>query len=428
MATNDKQPRWFSSGYLQQAPEGAVDEDKGIIEGVSVVTEGEAGGHGVHLDTEFVDTVIEQGNEKKQGVKARFGHPNMSSTALGTFLGRFKNFRREATIRDDGSEAVRALADLFLSNEAKETPNGNLHDYVLGMAKNEPDVFGSSIVFTPGRTYRKTETGKKVYEEFARGQDGQVLCTADGVAQFKYVDEDGNEIDTNRENVIDRDYVECEKLHGCDAVDDPAANDGFFSKFSQETVAGQVTQFLDENPQIWEILQNNDEILEAISKYGDKVSGFIRRYSEYKQKHEGTEDVAMAKESTEKQTYTSEEVEQEPQETETEQDEQAEPEQSEDTGQEEKEGTQQEQAQAIDREEFASLYEEFGGEIAAQAMLNGGGKAEAYRLKAERLEKENAELREQAKETKSEGEEPVTASKSTGSGGKVSPFKSQREQ
>ena len=148
---NDASRKWMSTGYLKSKPTGGINREAGIIEGVKVCTAGEAQGHDVSLDAEFVDTVVRFGNERKQGLKARFGHPNMCSTALGTFLGRYKNFRKETTTRDDGSEAVAAVADMFMSNEAKETPNGNLYDYVLGLAENEPDMFGTSIVFTPWR-------------------------------------------------------------------------------------------------------------------------------------------------------------------------------------------------------------------------------------------------------------------------------------
>ena len=256
---NDVKRKWMSTGYLKSKPTGGINREAGIIEGVKVCTAGEAQGHDVSLDAEFVDTVVRFGNERKQGLKARFGHPNMCSTALGTFLGRYKNFRKETTTRDDGSEAIAAVADMFMSNEAKETPNGNLYDYVLGLAENEPDMFGTSIVFTPGREYRKTAAGENVYEP----TDSKEPLSAEV-------------------------YVECKTLHACDCVDDPAANDGLFSRFSQETVAGQMTEFLDLNPEIWGAIQTNPSILEALSRYGNKMDEFISRYREYrKQNKEG---------------------------------------------------------------------------------------------------------------------------------------------
>lgn len=280
--------KWMSTGYLKSKPTGRVNREAGIIEGVKVCTEGEAQGHGVNLDADFVKTVVRFGNERKQGLKARFGHPNMCSTSLGTFLGRHKNFRTETTVRDDGSKALTAVADMFMSNEAKETPNGNLFDYVMGLAENEPDVFGTSIVFTPGREYRKTEGGKNAYIVYQTDDDGYSIYGSDGNRMLAYIDKDGDPIDPKQEPLSKEIYVECESLHACDCVDDPAANDGLFSKFSQETIAGQVTEFLDLNPQVWGAIQANPSIIEALSRYGKKMDEFTERYQAYrKQKEEG---------------------------------------------------------------------------------------------------------------------------------------------
>lgn len=277
--------KWLSSGFQKARPSGAVDRERGMIEGVSVVTEGEAKGHGVNLDSEFVETVVQQGNAKKAGLKARFGHPNMCSTALGTFIGRFKNFRSETVTRDDGSKALRAVADLFMSTEAKETPNGNLYDYVLGMAEKEPDMFGTSIVFTGGRYYRKTSTGQKVYRQYQKDEAGEYLHTSEGKIAFRWVDEKGKEVDPAKTEIIERDFVECAELHGCDAVDDPAANDGMFSRFSQESVAGQITEFLDLHPQVFEAVSANPDIIKALAKYGDRFDEFLNRYTVYRKDH-----------------------------------------------------------------------------------------------------------------------------------------------
>jgi len=246
--------KWMSSGFAHGAPTGEINADKGVIEGVSVCTVGEAKGHGVNLDSEFIEDVRAFGAEKKQGLKARYGHPNMSSTALGTFLGRFKNF----TVDGD-----HVRADLFLSNEAKVTPQGDLHAYVIGMATNEPDMFGTSIVFTPGKEYVRGDDGEKVYDFYDTDEWG---CR---FAKKEYEDMPI--------------YVECEELHGCDAVDEPAANEGLFSAFSKETIAGQVTEFLDLHPEFWKQLESNPAIVEVLAHHGDKMDGFFNRYRAYRE-------------------------------------------------------------------------------------------------------------------------------------------------
>jgi hypothetical protein len=271
--------KWMSSGFLRAAPTGTIDPQKGVIEGVSVCTVGEAKGHGVNLDSEFIADVAKMGNEKRQGLKARYGHPNMCGTALGTFLGRFKHFSV------DGDQV---RADLFLSNEARETPQGDLHSYVMGMAANEPDMFGTSIVFTPGRSYKRTKAGKKIYHPGWSADE----------------DETGEEHKKRREEWNTTPgplYVECESLHACDAVDEPAANDGLFSRFGQETIAGQITEFLDLNPQVWDAIQSNPSILEALARYGDKVDEFTARYRAYR---EHSKEDTMSKEKVQAESGT----------------------------------------------------------------------------------------------------------------------------
>ena len=387
--------KWMSTGYLQAAPRGKIDHENGIIEGVSVTTEGEAKGHGVSLDESFVDTVIEFGNARKQGLKSRFGHPNMSSTALGTFLGRLKNFRKETITRDDGSKANRAIADMFVSNEAKETPHGNLYDYVMGMAQNEPDVFGTSIVFTPGRRYRKTSKGQNVYREWQKGPDGECLRNTAGDKAFRWVDDEGKEVDPAKTDIIERDYIECAALHACDAVDDPAANDGLFSRFSRETVAGQITEFLDLHPQVWTAIQNNPSIVEALARYGDKVDGFIERYREYRKQN--GENI-MTEETT-----SSEQLEKEkgapsetPETPETPKEQPPAAETANETPDTPK-GHETDPAPAteLSRDEFLRIVDEFGAEIAAKIVKDGGNYEAALKLAYEAQKTENAKLQEQ---------------------------------
>ena len=360
----DNNTRWMSSQCLRAAPSGEVNHEQGIIEGVSVCTVGEAKGHGVNLDSEFVSRIVALGAEKRQGIKARFGHPNMCSTALGTFIGRFKNFRQVGT---------QAKADLFLSNEAKETPHGNLYDYVLGMANNEPDMFGTSIVFTPGRLYQRDEDGNKeiIVDEFA----------ADPLRPL---------------------FVECQSLHACDAVDEPAANDGLFSRFANETIAGQVTEFLDLNPDIWDAISTNPSIVEALARYGNKMDEFITRYREYRS---NSTEVTMTDETREEVAETTEAAVEELEATETpeEQEEQeaeetqetAETEEPAETATEEEETTEPE---AMSREQFVAVADEFGDDVAAQVMRDGGTAADAVRIAYGRVKDENEKLRERVAE------------------------------
>ena len=160
-----------------------IDEHTGVIKGVTLAREGVAKGHGVHLDSKFISDLVELGNSQEEGVKARFGHPSMTSDAFGTYIGRYKNFR----IKDK-----KAKADLYMDEVSKKSPKGDLYSYVFAMAKSNPDMFGNSIVF---------KSGESRYE---------------------------NELDEN-ENVITKEYVSIVGLTASDLVDTPAATDSLFS-------------------------------------------------------------------------------------------------------------------------------------------------------------------------------------------------------
>jgi hypothetical protein len=282
--------KWMGTTCLRAKPAGGVDTEAGVIRGVKVCSAGEAKGHGVHLDSDFIDAVVEQGAEYKRGLKARFGHPNMCSESLGTFVGRFQNFKRGETVREDGTPAACCFADLHLSETAQDAPGGDLHAYLLSMAENEADMFGTSIVFNPGKKYRRDKkTGEKVFRR---------VRETSYKTQVWYTREDGERLSKEEEkDLTDELFIECEKLFACDCVDEPAANDGLFSAFSGETVAGQITQFLDLNPQIFEILEQSPEIVEAVARYGSRFDQFLTRYKEYRTTATAKETNAMNEEN-----------------------------------------------------------------------------------------------------------------------------------
>jgi len=207
-----------------------IDEHTGIIKGVTIAREGIAKGHGVYLDSKFISRVAELGNEAEQGIKVRFGHPNMCSDALGTYLGRFKNFR---VVED------KVYADLHMDEVAKKSPKGDLYSYVFSMARSNPDMFGNSIVFRAGESRFEEEMGEN-------------------------------------EEVITKEYTSIVALHASDLVDTPAATE---SLFSEDFTAAKVTEFLQENPEVEEILFNKPELIEQ----------FLNRYENYKSKKQKME-------------------------------------------------------------------------------------------------------------------------------------------
>lgn len=204
---------------------GGIDKETGIISGFAVITKGEARGHGLEIDETTLDQAVQLGSKSSIGLKSRFGHPNMSNSAVGTFLGRAKNFRR-----DNG--VVRA--DLHFDKTAYNTPNGDLASYVLDLAQSDPAAFGSSIVFDGEPEYRLNEDGTR--KKDAAGKDLLPLARLT-------------------------------KLWAVDVVDDPAANNGMFGAFFSETVkpSAEMTVFLDK------FLSNPEAVEKTIS--------FLERYS-----------------------------------------------------------------------------------------------------------------------------------------------------
>ena len=189
----------------------SVDEAAGTLNKVIVAQVGKVKSYFEQIDAITLAQIEKLGNEKENGIKARFGHPNMCSSSFGTYIGRFKNFKV------DGDKV---FGDLHLDEVCKESPSGNLYAYILKMAKNNPDMFGASIAFIPGEPV-----------------------------------------------ITDDEYpaTRIEDLLATDLVDDPAATN---SLFAVDSFSYQATRFLDENPAIaWLIAKKPDTIIEFMLKY-----------------------------------------------------------------------------------------------------------------------------------------------------------------
>jgi len=352
----------FRTSFKADTRPQRVDREKGIIYGFSVCTVGEAKGHGVSLDNEFIATISKFGSELKQGLKMRFGHPSMCSSAVGTFLGRAKNF---SVVGDQ------VLADMFLSNSAKDAPGGgDLYEYVLSLAETDADMFGTSIVFTPGPQYKRGGDGQKVYQYTDKGEYNEEWETAGGDV-----------------------FVECESLQACDVVDEPAANDGgLFSAFSGDTPASIMTAFLDEHPEIFSALEADPSIVEVFKKHGSKIEEFMGNYKEYSDKTE--KENAMSEDKapvvvdepevkTDEPAQESGKAEDAPV---------VKPEVKEEEPKEDKPAAELSDADK-ERAEFARMQESFGAEVAGKVFADGGSYEDAQKLHVTALEKENKDLK-----------------------------------
>ena len=254
--------RWFKS-QPSTLVASSIDAEAGIMYDVVMVQEGEAKGHGVQLESDFITAIVAYDKKyfSKHGLKARFGHPGASSETMGTQMGYFKNFRTREV-----NGLNQAIADLYLLESANESPtHPGMRDWVLKMAEERPDFMMSSIVFQPSGYYQKDENGMKV-------------------KVYTY-DEDGRWISPNEAMPI---YVEFDEKKGAkhmytDLVEQGAATDNLFSnKVNTHLYAAQVDDFLQEHPHLIEFLKSNpDAVSRWLARAGYHVSATQKKMSKF---------------------------------------------------------------------------------------------------------------------------------------------------
>lgn len=176
----------------------------GLIEGFSAIQRGEALGHKLWIDSVMLSQVAALGNAAR-GIKSRFAHPGQSSDGMGTLLGRSKNFRVEGD---------KVLADLHFAKSSHGTPDGDLAEYVMQLARETPDLFGASIVF--GSDYK----AEKAFEA-------------------EHTDSKGRFTSPDPDNKHHLPHARVANLYAADLVDEPAANpDGLFAALSSKGSLG----------------------------------------------------------------------------------------------------------------------------------------------------------------------------------------------
>jgi hypothetical protein len=225
----------------------------GLIRGASLCTRGEALGHGLWLDAEFIQSVhASAADAGDKGFKARFTHPSLSGDGLGSFLGRFKAPR----LSDDGQKAI---ADLHFSQAAHKSPDGDLAEYVMDLADSDPEAFAVSIVF---------DYDRPAFEEFAL-EHGAYWDEDDwgpflNFREFKSPDPD---------NVKNLPHARLARLRAADTVDEPAANpDGLFHREQAIAVEADAVASYALG------LSNAAPATRALSVDPDRVRAFVARF------------------------------------------------------------------------------------------------------------------------------------------------------
>ena len=211
--THDNLFRAAVTQGIEKGKDGIARDEKhskgiGVIRGFAVIRKGlVSDSRGWEIDDMTLDQVVKLGNKASIGLKSRFGHPNMSNTALGTFLGRSKNFRKDGDI---------ARADLYFDKTAYDTPDGDLASYVLDLAESDPSAFGTSIVFD-------YDLENRINKDGTPKKDPKTKADLPPLFRIK-------------------------KLFAVDTVDSPAATDGMLSNsFFSESVklSAEATRVLD---------------------------------------------------------------------------------------------------------------------------------------------------------------------------------------
>ena len=178
-----------------------VDRENETIMGAVVIQAGQLNDDRPwHIDAETLEQVVEFGNKRNKGLKARFTHPNMSDDGMGKMLGKWTNFRIDGDV---------VRADLKISPRADESPVGEIGSYVLGLAEDEPEYFGVSIV---------SELDDSMYED-----DSELYDEETGTTAFRL-----------------------SALYAADVVDEPAATrGGLFDSNGLPDLPAMVTKVLD---------------------------------------------------------------------------------------------------------------------------------------------------------------------------------------
>jgi hypothetical protein len=195
----------------------------------------------VETPQEFIERLatIGQTQFEKQGMQARFGHPNECNPALGSAAGRIRNFR----VRND-----QVIGDITLLKAASNAPGkGDLRSYIMDMALEAPDALMMSIVFYPDALYFINAEGERENFEWKEEQ----------IAYFESILEEDRVL-----------YETCRDWLFTDFVDQGANTLDMFRGTSGE-LASRVTTFLDENP----------EVLRAIVSDPKVIGQFIERYN-----------------------------------------------------------------------------------------------------------------------------------------------------
>lgn len=191
--------RLFSAGV------GEIDAQKGVFKNVSIMTEGEALGHGVWCDLGTLQSVFALSQSKP--IKAYMTHGDFfTADRLGKEIGLFSGLY----IDSQEGQPAKLRARQFTFFKAFRDANPQEYETLLQLAEASPNLFGVSLSFS----------GRLVWA-FADGHEEK--WTQDGEMP------DGA--------VRDMPSVRVTRVFSADFVSDPATNIGLFSQPAATTAS-----------------------------------------------------------------------------------------------------------------------------------------------------------------------------------------------
>jgi hypothetical protein len=157
-----------------------VDREAGILRGVSVITEGEAKGHGMIVDSVTLDQVKACAETYVDGLRVKMDH----CTGIDAMVG---------VLRDFMIDGIQLRADLHLLKSHED------FEKILEMAETMPGSFGLSISFS--------------------GSSEEVEITEDDSEE---IEPNSGELPSGGVEIVHA--ARCMEIYSCDIVDQPAAN------------------------------------------------------------------------------------------------------------------------------------------------------------------------------------------------------------
>lgn len=114
-----------------------VDRKANVIRNVSIITAGEALGHDFGIDATTVRQVADAINANPDGIPSRMTHAELDGVdPIRVMAGKFRSARVEGD---------KVYADFYIGKYAQHSPEGNLAEYLLGLAEDAPEAVGTSI-------------------------------------------------------------------------------------------------------------------------------------------------------------------------------------------------------------------------------------------------------------------------------------------